>query len=388
MENRLGTRCRAIACLVVFVVVLSCAAVLAAGSGAVPVASPGVAGRSGAVAAAGNGMIAYTLRLHGVAPEIWVMNPDGSGARSLRVVGQFPAWSPDGNRIAFEAGTNVFVMNADGSGVRQLTLTGGYVWPTWSPDGARIATARGTAIWVMNAGGTPNPRLLFETAFPMDDVGWGSTPAGSRIVYSGGERGGAYGVMFMFDPGSPPKDRAGVTQIGPNQYSPAWGGAVFQGQAYPMGPAGLSWSPDGSRLAFGGVICTTVRTVEGAQQCPGQLDIWVVRPGQGDGAPRNVSRTDALPLRQMESWPAWSPDGTKIAFTSFPAVADAFGAGVGQASPRIFVMNAGGGGVRQLSKLQKRDADVNSPNRDEAPAWQPCISGVTKTCRTGATAPR
>jgi len=63
----------------------------------------------------------------------------------------YPAWSPDGKRIAFckshcamnmNFTSNLWIANADGTGARQLTrlrLNQAAVYPTWSPDGKRIA---------------------------------------------------------------------------------------------------------------------------------------------------------------------------------------------------------------------------------------------------------
>jgi hypothetical protein len=60
----------------------------------------------------------------------------------------YPAWSPDGTRIALQRATTdgsttaLYVINADGSGGRQIDGTAGAAaagWAAWSPDGTRIA---------------------------------------------------------------------------------------------------------------------------------------------------------------------------------------------------------------------------------------------------------
>jgi TolB protein len=55
----------------------------------------------------------------------------------------WPAWSPDGKRIAFASNRNfnyqIFVMNADGSNVRLVANTEGRATePRWSRDGSQI----------------------------------------------------------------------------------------------------------------------------------------------------------------------------------------------------------------------------------------------------------
>lgn len=71
-----------------------------------------------------------------------------------------------------------------------------------------------------------------------------------------------------------------------------------------------AWSPDGSRIAF-----ALWSMVDGS---PDRIDLWVV-DADGTGA-RELARCD-LPCLQL-SYPAWSPDGTEIAFARFDILPD------------------------------------------------------------------
>jgi WD40 repeat protein len=100
-------------------------------------------------------------RLGGGRPRIWVMKTDGTEPRALTpdsYEAQYPAWSPDGKRIAFsaviEGRFELFVMNADGSDIHPLTKGPEDNWPSWSPDGTRLAFGSGQGLAVMNADGS------------------------------------------------------------------------------------------------------------------------------------------------------------------------------------------------------------------------------------------
>jgi Tol biopolymer transport system component len=74
------------------------------------------------------------------------MNADGSRrvrVTSDEVVETDPAWSPD-HRIVFSRSGVLFVVNADGTNPLRLTPADGSYAPAWSPNGQMIAFTRYT----------------------------------------------------------------------------------------------------------------------------------------------------------------------------------------------------------------------------------------------------
>ena len=103
-----------------------------------------------------------------------------------------PAFSPDGERIAFRSsrdGGGIFVMGRTGEAVRRLTRRG--FKPTWSPEGQEIAfttenadldpqnTVGLSSLWVVDvASGQERPLANVDAVLPS----W--SPHGQRIAYT------------------------------------------------------------------------------------------------------------------------------------------------------------------------------------------------------------
>lgn len=258
------------------------------------------------------------------AGELWLINPDGEGLRQLTGGSGAkcsPAWSPDGDRIAFvrcgpgSEPCDIRLIDDDGSHDERLQVDPppGVNGVAWSPDGLEIAftsrSGEAGGLWVTPAEGATVQQLVDG---PCGSPSW--SPDGQRIAYD-------FGFPF-----------SEVWTIHADGTNPV------RLLARALGPA---WSPDGRRLAM---------TLFGIDSAP----IGIIDPA--DPQFDYLSETDQL--GSVSSGAAWSPDGRRLVYQT------AAGAGAS-----LWIINADGTDNRRLTDGQQ-------------PSWSPVLEVATVLPRT------
>jgi TolB protein len=231
-----------------------------------------------------------------------------------------PFPSPDGKSILFESKIaghyQLFVMNPDGSDPKQITFDAtNHDLPSWSPDGKRIAFVSDrnghSVAYVMDADGKNEKRVTAEDAESIHPI-W--TPDGKGLIYCADD-----------DLLPPKKNDASiyVVDLQTLKTTTLITGGV---NTYP------SFSPDGTKVVFRRML--------------GEMSSEVFVAKADGSEQKNLSNHQAF-----DGWPAWSPDGKRIAFSSNR-----------RANYQIHMMDADGSNVRLLA---------NTEGRATEPRWSP-----------------
>ncbi|WP_028061726.1 TolB family protein [Candidatus Solirubrobacter pratensis] len=259
----------------------------------------------------------------------------------------------DGQLIAIvrtPSGDRLVTFNSDGGGVRTILSGQRLSSPGWSPDGNLIAVVDGQRVLVLELATGAARTVLDEPGA----AGPTWAPDGARLALL---RGSQAVTMRLDGTAAEPLP------------------IPFSGQL-----SWLSWSPDGERLAYGtsGMLRTIGLDGAGDRAFATGPDLgepaWSpdsariayrdgarlrIAPAGGDGDPFDLTRTGG-------DQPDWAPDGRELVY--------AFAGGV-----RVSAVD--GGATRAV--LLPADGQTVLAEPD----WQPCVAGVTTSCRSGGAPP-
>ena len=242
----------------------------------------------------------------GESPALYVVGPEGETRKVVQLSDTHLAtwaWSATGALLAVNRVTHLDVIDPATGRVSELGSTFNVdAPPAWSPDGARILLgATGGMLYSVD---TSTGEVSVLVQLPDDlasttAIAW--SPDGSRVaVYSelrpeGEEQFPFVGRLFVMD-----ADGSNVRVLAEGEFFP-----------------GFDWSPDGTRLTFAESLNRSSR-------------VWIAPT---DGSTASVVETSAFRFANPGStWglPAWSPEGTQVAFSGEPNnafVIDADGSG-------------------------------------------------------------
>jgi Tol biopolymer transport system component len=239
-----------------------------------------------------------------------------SGGAQILTSASWPAFSPDGSRIAYFHWTDgLYIANSDGgSPVGPLVISPGICCLNWSRDGKYIAYANSPK---PNQPGGPISMIRVDVAFnpsspaitPLNVYGNGPafSPDGKQIVYSGGvPNTNTLGLLIS------PTDGSGTLRVLTRDNG-----------------GNASWSPDGKRIVFQ------------ATDDAGNRQVFVINADGSGGRKQLTNGT------HNDGAPAWSRDGGSILWRS-----DQNGT-----QWAIYVMNADGSNPRKL--IAEAPADPN-----------------------------
>ena len=275
--------------------------------------------------------------------RVYAAASDGSRLELIVEYGYQPSISPDGERIVYAATEvnrrlpfQIETRKLDGSKRHRLTEGSSLVplYPAWSPDGTRIAfagdstdiTVEGGGIYTMAADGSDLRWLLRYRSIHVAGPAW--SPDGKTLAFT---------VHGSDTPLSPilklrqvlytiGADGTGLTRVFASPIREKWE-HVIEIVGHP------AWSPDGERLAF----ILNAPPEDDTDEPPKVSLITINKDGSGQRTVAEFSGNNVQGVSLL-----WSPDGTELLFTLLPSGPRRIG--------NVFVVNADGSGQREVGR--------------------------------------
>ena len=300
--------------------------------------------------------------------DVYSIASDGSRLRSVSKNARWPSISPDGSRIAY--GTTrahqrlpyyIETSKLDGSDRRRLTeqalkdlhLGLNDVSPAWSPDGQRIAFARftpasteGRGIYTMDADGSAQRRLFRFLTTRVGDARtdvyrWGPvwSPDGEKLAFVVQEfqTHSIYESVNRYVLYTMNADGSGLTRA----FAGILGKSVnFEGPAIDRIWQPPAWSLDDQKLVFARRIRSDYKDFAAGEEieAPPGVILNTINP-DGSGLRTVVEFAGASSADNL----FWSPNGNDILFTLSEVPTTFVGS-------RVYIADADGGGYRQVGK--------------------------------------
>jgi len=294
----------------------------------------------------------------------------GEGAGGLARQQEAINAEPNGKKIAlgirrpgesyqYDFDYDLYLMNADGSSLTRLTNGGD---PAWSPDGRRVAFVRyveepNPSSASAAASASPAPFKEVPYIFVMNGDGSGEKRLVERPAVNPAWSPDGTEIAFSYYLEDMKYYKSqGYSSCGIYVTNADGLGEPTKLKTGPGCAYSPSWSPDGTKVAY-----TSGQGSDGY----GKAEIYVVN--SPDVSSKNQPRplTDSLPGRSAGG-PTWSRDGTEIAFTRVNRAG----------TSAIYKMDADGSGGTPLTHnqhLEKIEAAVNEEFLDAqtSPTWSP-----------------
>jgi Tol biopolymer transport system component len=228
----------------------------------------------------------------------------------------------------------IVTMKANGDNKTKLTnnrVSDGN--PAFSPNGKKIAFESlrdgNLDIYTMNANGTDKKRVTRSKSLDFDPA-W--SPDGNKIAFvrSSTHAGGPFDIYVIN------KDGTGLTRL----------------TTSPRSEIDPAWSPDGTRIAF------ERGSLSGDQASFPKIYVMKAAPQSATNRPKRLTTSERF---TGESSPSWSPNGTRIAFSS---------SSCGDCFVDLYSIRADGSDLIQLT-------GDHTTTHGFSPAWSPDGTKIT-----------